>query len=95
MTAAANPYAVAFFAALFPQFLKPDAPLVPQIVVLGATYLVIDGIILLTMGASATKILSYLGAHAGMLITRVSGALMILAAALLAMRDIEPGTNRQ
>jgi threonine/homoserine/homoserine lactone efflux protein len=94
VTAAANPYAVMFFAALFPQFLNPDAPLGPQILVLGVTYLAIDGLILLAMGASASKILSLLGDHAMSLINRVSGALMIVAAALLALRDIELEPDR-
>ena len=94
VTAAANPYAVMFFAALFPQFLNPDAPLGPQILVLGATYLAIDGLILLAMGASASKILSLLGDRAMSLMNRVSGALMIVAAALLALRGIEPEPDR-
>ena len=94
VTAAANPYAVMFFAALFPLFLNPDAPLGPQTLVLGVTYLAIDGLILLAMGASASKILSLLGDHAMSLINRVSGALMIVAAALLALRGIELEPDR-
>jgi threonine/homoserine/homoserine lactone efflux protein len=39
------------FAALFPQFLNPDVPLGPQILVLGTRYLAIDGLIPLAMGA--------------------------------------------
>ena len=94
VTAAANPFAVMFFAALFPQFLNPEAPLVPQIAVLGATYLAIDGVILLVMGASASRIFSLLGDRATLLMNRVSGALMIGAALLLALRGVEPTTDR-
>ncbi len=90
VTAAANPFAVMFFAALFPQFLNPEAPLGPQILVLGATYLVIDGIILFAMGASASKIFAFFGGINSALLNRVSGALMVLAAMVLAIRSSEP-----
>lgn len=94
VTAVANPYAVMFFAALFPQFLNPEAALGPQIAVLGATYLVIDGLILLAMGASSSKILSLIGDHAIIRLNRVSGVLMIVAALLLAMRDVDTKTTQ-
>ncbi|MCV0397539.1 MAG: LysE family translocator [Rhizobiaceae bacterium] len=94
VTAAANPFAVMFFAALFPQFLTLNAPLVPQIAALGVTYLVIDGIILLAMGASTSRIMSMIGVRATSRINRVSGALMIGAALLLAFRGIEPEPDR-
>ncbi|MEO1078735.1 MAG: LysE family transporter [Pseudomonadota bacterium] len=42
ITSAANPKAVVFFAALFPQFLTPDQPLAPQLAILGLSYIVID-----------------------------------------------------
>lgn len=90
VTAAANPYAVMFFAALFPQFIDPAAPIGPQILILGATYLVIDGLILLAMGASASRLLTLLGERALSVMNRVSGALMVLAAGLLALRGFEP-----
>lgn len=83
-----------FFAALFPQFLNLDAPLGPQIAVLGATYLAIDGVILLLMGASASKVLSMLGDRALSFMNRMSGVLMITAALLLALRGIEPKTDQ-
>ncbi len=89
-TAAANPYAVMFFAALFPQFLNPEAPLSPQIIILGATYLAIDGTILLAMGASASKVMLQFGDRAMALINRFAGVLMIGAALVLATRDVVP-----
>ncbi len=42
MTSAANPKAVIFFAALFPQFVNPAAQTGQQFVILGVTYLIID-----------------------------------------------------
>ncbi len=86
-TSGANPEAVVFFAALFPQFLTPGAPLVPQIVLLGGTYLLIDGLILLAMGAGAERLLGGLR-HRGRLLNRAAGGMMIAAAALLGAKDV-------
>ncbi|MCZ4352621.1 LysE family translocator [Roseovarius aestuarii] len=86
-TSLANPFAVVFFAALFPQFITPGAPVLPQLMVLGLTYLVVDGVILLLwgwLGQSAAGMLR------GVWITRTCGALMMGAAALLAGKDISP-----
>ncbi|RVT84028.1 LysE family translocator [Rhodobacteraceae bacterium CCMM004] len=87
VTSAANPEAVFFFAALFPQFLDPAVPLAPQLAVLGATYLVVDGAILVAMGAGATRLLSGLR-HRARLLNRVAGAMMIAAAGLLGLKDV-------
>ena len=42
ITSSANPFAVMFFAALFPQFIDPAAPTLPQLAILGGTYLLVD-----------------------------------------------------
>lgn len=42
VTSAANPKAIVFFAALFPQFIDPTRPVAPQLLALGATYLFMD-----------------------------------------------------
>ena len=86
MTSAANPYAVIFFAALFPQFLDPSQALLPQIAILGITYIVIDGTILLLMGGAAAKLSSLLGGTFERWLGRMSGIALILTAAVLAMR---------
>ncbi|QBF33106.1 LysE family translocator [Thalassococcus sp. S3] len=91
VTSAANPYAVIFFAALFPQFIDPAAPVAPQVAILGITYLVIDGIILVLMGATAARLFALMGARIERWVGVISGAGLILAAALLALRgDPEP-----
>lgn len=87
LTSAANPYAVVFFAALFPQFIDPGAALAPQIAALGATYLVIDGAILLAMGAAAARLASALGGAFERWMVRASGATLIGTAVLLGLRD--------
>ena len=42
-----------FFAALFPQFIDPAAPILPQLAILGGTYLLVDCVILLAWGSLA------------------------------------------
>jgi homoserine/homoserine lactone efflux protein len=86
LTSAANPKAVFFFAALFPQFIDPGQAVLPQIVILGATYLVVDGAILMLYAGLAERFLGRLRQNTGWL-NRVSGSLMIAAAALLALKD--------
>ena len=49
VTSMANPFAVVFFGALFPQFIDPASPVMPQLLILGVTYLVVDGAILLVL----------------------------------------------
>lgn len=88
VTSGTNPEAVFFFAALFPQFIDPTAPIWPQLLILGGTYLVADGVLLLVLGGLARRLLGWLGA-AGRRLNQVSGGLMIAAAGLLALRDVE------
>lgn len=88
LTSASNPQAVFFFAALFPQFITAEAAILPQIVVLGVTYLTFDALSLLLVGATANKLFARLAAR-GRLLNRLSGSLMIGAAGLLALRSPE------
>ncbi len=86
-TSMANPFAVVFFGALFPQFIDPTAPVLPQLAILGATYLVVDGTILILWGWLGTRAA---GALRGARANRVCGALMLAGAGLLALRDMRP-----
>lgn len=89
VTSMANPFAVVFFGALFPQFIDPSRPVMPQLLILGATYLVVDGAILLLWGWIGVRAASVLkGSYFG-LINKVCGSLMIAAAGLLAGKDLE------
>lgn len=88
VTSSANPYAVVFFGALFPQFIDPGQPVLPQLLILGVTYLVVDGLILLLWGWGAVRALARIRALSGVWINLISGALMIGAAALLGAKDI-------
>lgn len=89
VTSMANPYAVVFFGALFPQFIDPTAPILPQLLILGTTYLFVDGAILVLWGWAATRSASRITALTGPMINRISGVLMIAAAALLGSKDLE------
>ncbi len=86
LTSAANPKAVVFFAALFPQFLNTEAALVPQIAILGATYIAIDGSFLAAYGKGASWLAGKLASGAKPLIDRLAGASLMVAAVLLGMR---------
>ncbi len=86
-TSAANPEAVFFFAALFPQFITPDAPIWPQLLILGVTYLAFDAVILVLMGCGADRFLGFLRTRARLL-NRLAGLAMIAAAALLGAKDV-------
>lgn len=93
ITSAANPYAVIFFASLFPQFITLSAPIAPQVAILGITYIIIDGTILVIMGAAAARLFQMLGSKFERWAGLVSGAGLLIAAALLALRG-EPEANR-
>ena len=94
VTSSANPYAVVFFGALFPQFIDAGAPILPQLLVLGVTYLVVDGLVLLLWGWAATRTLGRVKSLTGVWINRVSGALMVGAAVLLGLKDLDKGAAR-
>lgn len=91
ITSMANPFAVVFFGALFPQFIDPDAAILPQLLILGATYLVVDAAILVLWGWLGTQAVARLRIVGFGLVNRICGALMIAAAGLLATKDFEPG----
>ena len=54
ITSAANPKAVVFFAALFPQFIDPGQNFAIQFIILSVTYILIDGIFLSLYGISVS-----------------------------------------
>jgi len=94
LTSSANPYAVVFFGALFPQFIDAGAPILPQLLILGVTYLVVDGIVLLLWGWAAQRTLGRVKALTGVWLNRVSGLLMVGAAVLLGLKDLDKATSK-
>ena len=89
ITSASNPKAVVFFAALFPQFLSPQHSLGPQIAILGATYIVIDGCFLASYGKGASWLAQRIRSHQKVWVERVAGTSLIVAAVLLGLRANE------
>ena len=75
---------------MFPQFINPEASTLAQLAILGGTYLLVDGIILLAWGWLAVRAAARIRTHAFGLINRICGALMLGAAVLLAVNDLEP-----
>lgn len=94
LTSSANPYAVVFFGALFPQFIDPASPVLPQLALLGATYLIVDGATLVLWGWAAQRTLGRVRAIQGVWLNRISGLLMIAAACLLGSRDLAQEAGR-
>lgn len=90
ITSMANPFAVVFFGALFPQFIDPSAPVAGQLLILGATYLVVDGAILLLWAWAGTRTVAMSKRFSLRHINKICGGLMIAAAALLASKDLQP-----
>ena len=90
ITSSANPFAVIFFAALFPQFIDPEMSTLPQLAILGGTYLLVDGVILLAWGGLAERAAARIRAHTFDIVNRICGTLMLGAAILLAGKDLEP-----
>ena len=89
VTSAANPKAVVFFAALFPQFIDPERTFWIQLSILSATYVAIDGCFLIAYGAGADWISKQLKGAARGWLDRIGGAFLIGAAVLLGLRTIQ------
>ncbi len=89
VTSAANPKAVVFFAALFPQFINPEKALLGQFIILSATYLFLDATYLCLYGKFAEWASMRLVPSARRHLNKLSGAFLIGAAILLGLRDVE------
>lgn len=86
VTSAANPKAVVFFASLFPQFINPDYRVVPQIAILGVTYIIVDGVFLAGYGKGASWLAHKIQGQARAWIDRTAGAGLVGAAILLGLK---------
>ena len=88
LASAVNPKAVVFFAALFPQFISPDQPVAPQLIVLSVTYIALDACFLTAYGLSASWVVKRFAGGARKWINQVGGGFLIAAAALLALKEV-------
>lgn len=84
LMSASNPKPIVFFAAFFPLFIDQNFSFGPQVMILGITYLVIDGICLLIYVKFASKLKIYLENKAKVhLQNRIIGALLIISGLML------------
>ena len=89
LTSASNPKAILFFAALFPQFISTQGDIWMQFVILSCTYILIDGMFLLSYGFAASKIVRLIKDNSGLVINKIGGGLMLVAAMLLGFKSID------
>ncbi|CAI3804772.1 LysE family transporter [Pseudarthrobacter sp. MM222] len=82
-----NPKAIVFFLAFMPQFIRAEQPLLPQYVVLSATVVVIDVLVMwLFFAAAATTFQRFTrDARGQMVLNRTFGALFVAVGVLLAL----------
>ena len=85
LVGASNPKALLFFGALFPQFIIAQAPQAPQFLALGATFIFFELAWLTIYALSASKAKRWLQQpRRAKLFNRATGAVFLLAAAVLA-----------
>jgi threonine/homoserine/homoserine lactone efflux protein len=89
VTSSANPKAVVFFAALFPQFINTSEPATHQFAILGLTYIVIDGCFLMFYGHFADWLSNRFEKHIDKYLNKISGSLLVGSAILLGLKDIK------
>lgn len=82
---ASNPKALLFFGALFPQFITPSEPHLPQFLVLGVTFIFFELLWLTIYALSAARAKAWLQQpRRATLFNRATGVVFLLAAGVLA-----------
>jgi threonine/homoserine/homoserine lactone efflux protein len=85
LVGASNPKALLFFGALFPQFINPGAPQLPQFLVLGVTFIFFELSWLTIYTLSASRAKRWLQQpRRARLFNRATGVVFLVAAGLLA-----------
>lgn len=86
LMSASNPKAIVFFAALFPLFIDQNLAFTPQVIILGLTYLIIDGICLFTYVQFASKLKKSLEDKEKVhLQNKIIGSLLIFSGLMLSL----------
>lgn len=88
ITSASNPKAIVFFAALFPQFIDPSSALAPQVLILGLTYIIVDGLFLCAYGSGASWIAKRFASSNMKWLDRLAGLGFIGTAILLGLKTL-------
>lgn len=86
LMSASNPKAIVFIAAFFPLFIDQHLPFAPQVIILGLTYLVMDGICLLTYVHFADRLKRYLEDREKLnLQNKIIGSLLVFSGVMLSL----------
>jgi threonine/homoserine/homoserine lactone efflux protein len=84
LVGASNPKAVLFFAAFFPQFLNPAAPIVPQFALLALTFMAFEFTVLTLCALGVARLIPLLKSSGPVCwINRICGGLFTLMGGLL------------
>lgn len=84
LTNATNPKGIIFMVAVLPQFISKDAPLLPQLAILGVTMVAIDSIVMHGYAALAASMQRFLrNPRAMQLQNRIFGAVLVLMGSML------------
>ncbi len=90
LTNATNPKGIIFMVAVLPQFINKEAPLLPQLAILGVTMVTIDSIVMHGYAAMASMMQRFLrDVRAVKLQNRIFGAVLVVMGSLLFL--VEPG----
>ena len=90
LTNATNPKGIIFMVAVLPQFIAKEAPLLPQLAILGVTMVTIDSIVMHGYAALASSMQRFFrDPRAVKAQNRVFGAVLVLMGSLLFL--VEPG----
>lgn len=82
---ATNPKGIVFMMAVMPQFVDSTAPLLPQYLLIAATFAFTDFVIMAIYTGFAAKVLSFFKTEPQMrMLNRIFGSLFVLAATALA-----------
>jgi threonine/homoserine/homoserine lactone efflux protein len=88
MVGIGNPKDLLFFSALFPQFINPGQPIADQLLVLAATWLVLDGSVMLGYAKGGESISKRLkSSRLGKAFNRITGGAFIAAGGALAVAN--------
>ena len=82
---AANPKALVFFVALLPQFINPDGPVGLQILILGASSVLIEFLVLGAYVVLAARAGQLAGVHLAGPLERIGGGFLVAVGAQLAL----------
>ena len=89
LTNSTNPKGIIFMVAVLPQFISKDAPLLPQLAILGVTMVTIDSIVMHGYAAMASMMQRFLrDVRAVKIQNRIFGAVLVIMGALLFL--VEP-----